>query len=164
MSNGSRLPERVINVVMAGLGGQGVLTASDILAGAAFLSGLDVKKAELHGMSQRSGPVTADIRFGQRVFSPMVPGGAADFLLVLAENLADSYRAMLRQGGVLIEQSAIDPAWLPSRRSANLALLGVLSRHLDLDIACWYEAMATYLRPELLDANRRAFAIGRMGV
>jgi indolepyruvate ferredoxin oxidoreductase beta subunit len=71
------------NVVIAGLGGQGVLKASDILADVAFSAGLDVKKSELHGMSQRGGSVSSDVRFGERVFSPMVPEGEADFLLVL---------------------------------------------------------------------------------
>jgi len=67
----------VTNVVIAGLGGQGVLKASDILADAAFLAGLDVKKSEIHGMSQRGGSVTSDVRFGRQVLSPMVPAGEA---------------------------------------------------------------------------------------
>ena len=54
----------VVNVVVAGLGGQGVLKASDILADVAFRAGLDVKKTEIHGMSQRGGSVTCDVRFG----------------------------------------------------------------------------------------------------
>ena len=57
---------KVTNVVLAGLGGQGVLKASDILADAALRAGLDVKKAEVHGMSQRGGSVTSDVRFGAR--------------------------------------------------------------------------------------------------
>ena len=71
-------------MVIAGLGGQGVLKASDILADVAFSAGLDVKKSELHGMSQRGGSVSSDVRFGERVFSPMVPEGEADFLVVIA--------------------------------------------------------------------------------
>ena len=55
-----------LNVVIAGLGGQGVLTASDILAEAALLAGFDVKKADVHGMSQRGGSVASDVRFGPR--------------------------------------------------------------------------------------------------
>ena len=72
----------VTNIVTAGLGGQGVIKASDILADVAFRAGLDVKKAEIHGMSQRGGSVTSDVRFGPRVLSPMVPTGQAHFLLV----------------------------------------------------------------------------------
>ena len=72
------------NVVIAGLGGQGVIKASDILADVAFSAGLDVKKSEMHGMSQRGGSVSSDVRFGERVFSPMVPEGEADFLVVIS--------------------------------------------------------------------------------
>ena len=57
---------KVTNVVVAGLGGQGVLKASDILAQVAFEHGLDVKKSEIHGMSQRGGSVTSDVRFGRQ--------------------------------------------------------------------------------------------------
>ena len=67
--------DRVTNIVVAGLGGQGALKASDIVADAAVRTGLDVKKSEVHGMSQRGGSVSSDVRFGPRVFSPMVPPG-----------------------------------------------------------------------------------------
>jgi len=62
----------VVNVVVAGLGGQGAIKASDILSDAAFEAGRDVKKSEIHGMSQRGGSVTSDVRFGDVVLSPMV--------------------------------------------------------------------------------------------
>lgn len=163
MSSTAKQPDRVTNVVVAGLGGQGVLKASDILAEAAFLAGLDVKKAEVHGMSQRGGSVTTDVRFGQRVFSPMVPAGEADFLLVLAEDQVEVHRHLLREGGLLIAPDAADPARLDNRRSANVALLGVLSRHLSVDVAFWHQAIANQLKPELHEANRQAFEIGRAG-
>ena len=152
-----------LSIVIAGLGGQGVLTASDILAEAAFLAGYQVKKSEVHGMSQRGGSVASDVRFGSAVFSPMVPPGEADFLLVLADDQVDNNRPRLRAGGVLIEPALIDPAVLPNRRSANVALLGVLSRHLPIDPAVWQEALRKSIKPELYDANRRAFELGRNG-
>jgi indolepyruvate ferredoxin oxidoreductase beta subunit len=65
----------VTNIVIAGLGGQGVRTASDIVADVALHAGFDVKKSELHGMSQRGGSIASDVRFGHEVFSPMVPAG-----------------------------------------------------------------------------------------
>ena len=86
----------VTNVVIAGLGGQGVIKASDILAEATFSAGLDVKKSELHGMSQRGGSVSSDIRFGPEVFSPMVPTGEADFLVVAAADQVEVNRHQLR--------------------------------------------------------------------
>ena len=70
---------KVTNVVVAGLGGQGVLKGTDILADVALRAGYDVKKSEIKGMSQRGGSVTGDVRFGERVFSPMVPSGRGGF-------------------------------------------------------------------------------------
>ena len=87
---------RLINVVVAGLGGQGVLKASDILADAALRAGFDVKKSEIKGMSQRGGSVTSDVRFGQIVLSPMVPPGEADYLLVLEPTQVDPHKHYLK--------------------------------------------------------------------
>ena len=73
----------IVNIVVAGLGGQGVLKASDIIAEVAFRAGLDVKKSEVHGMSQRGGSVASDVRFGDPCCKPdgaarrgRLPGGA----------------------------------------------------------------------------------------
>jgi len=91
--------KKVTSVVIAGLGGQGVLKASDILSDVAFRAGLAVKKSEIHGMSQRGGSATSDVRFGREVFSPMVPEGEADFLVVIAPDQVPVNAAALRQGG-----------------------------------------------------------------
>ena len=151
----------VVNVVVAGLGGQGVITASDIVADAAFRSGHDVKKAEVHGMSQRGGSVSTDVRYGDRVLSPMVPDRAADYLVVLAEDQVEVFRHRLRPGGVLIEPSALGGERLPHPRSLNVALLGVLSAHLDILEATWLDAIHEALEPKLHPVNERAFAMGR---
>jgi indolepyruvate ferredoxin oxidoreductase beta subunit len=149
------------NVVIAGLGGQGVLKASDILADVAFGAGLDVKKSELHGMSQRGGSVSSDVRFGERVFSPMVPPGEADFLVVIAADQVPVNIAALGQGGVLIEASQIDESGLPNKKSINVALLGVLSRHLQFSVEAWIGAIKRNLAEKLHEANLLAFSIGR---
>lgn len=156
--------DRVTNVVVAGLGGQGVLKCTDILAEAVFRSGLDVKKAEVHGMSQRGGSVTGDVRFGPRVLSPMVPPGEADFLLVLAEDQVEVHRGLLRPAGVLIGPDSVAPQTLADRRSLNVALLGVLSRHLPLPQGLWSEAIRAHFKPELLESIWRAFEAGRQAV
>jgi indolepyruvate ferredoxin oxidoreductase, beta subunit len=151
----------VVNVVIAGLGGQGVLTASDILAEAAFAAGLDVKKADVHGMAQRGGSVRSDVRFGPEVFSPMVPAGEADFLLVLAEDQMEQHRDVLRPGGTVILPTAVSADKLPNRRSINVALLGALSRQLDIAPAAWQQAICDNLKPALHQDNLQAFEIGR---
>jgi indolepyruvate ferredoxin oxidoreductase, beta subunit len=156
-----RMRTGVTSVVIAGLGGQGVLKASDILADAAFRAGHDVKKAEVHGMSQRGGSVNSDVRFGERVLSPMVIPGEADYLVVLAADQLDHFRSYLRPGGVLIEPGMVNSSRLETKRSANIAMLGRLSSELDLPLACWHDALSANLPPASLDANRRAFEVGR---
>jgi indolepyruvate ferredoxin oxidoreductase beta subunit len=155
------VPPRVTNVVLAGLGGQGVIKASDILADAAFRAGLDVKKAEVHGMSQRGGSVTSDVRFGTRVLSPMVPRGEADYLVVLAESEVEVTRPLLRPGGVLLSPDLIPDADLPNKRSLNVALLGALSLYLDLPTGALLSAVKAALPDRLHAVNERAFELGR---
>ena len=149
------------NVVIAGLGGQGVIKASDILADVAFGAGLDVKKSELHGMSQRGGSVSSDVRFGERVFSPLVPEGEADFLIVLAPDQVEVNRAALGEGGVLIDSAQIDESNLPNKKSINVALLGMLSRHLQFPVEAWTAALKRNLPEKLQEANIQSFSIGR---
>lgn len=151
----------VVNVVMAGLGGQGVLTASDILADAALRAGFDVKKAEVHGMSQRGGLVTSDIRFGERVWSPMVAPGEADYLVLLAPSELDATRRFLRDDGRIVGTELVGPDELPNRRSLNIALLGALSVHLAIPPDVLLEAMRDGLPPRLHATNEAAFALGR---
>jgi len=152
---------KVTNIVLAGLGGQGVLKASDILVDAVFRCGLDVKKSEVHGMSQRGGSVCSDIRYGAEVFSPMVPPGEADFLVVLEATQVEPNRWLLRQDGVLLTPDMVDSTKLSNRRSLNVALLGVLSRHLDIPEADWLASLQSNLAPSLFDANQQAFLLGR---
>ncbi len=151
----------VTNVVIAGLGGQGVLKASDILAQVAFDTGLDVKKSEVHGMAQRGGSVTSDVRFGPTVFSPMVPAGEADYVVVMASEEVEASRRHLKPGGVMITPEDVPIASLDSPRSLNVALLGVLSAYLPLPEPAWLEAVRASLPEKLHEANFKAFSIGR---
>ena len=156
-----REQSRVVNVIFAGLGGQGVLKASDILSDAAFRAGRDVKKSEIHGMAQRGGSVSSDVRFGGEVLSPMISAGEADYLVVLEATQVEPNRHMLREGGVMITPDAVDANALPNRKSLNVALLGVLSARLDIPESAWIEALHTNLAPKLHAANDEAFAFGR---
>src|SRR5208337_2895588 len=106
------MSSKVTNIVIAGLGGQGVLTCSDIVADVAFHTALDVKKSELHGMSQRGGSVSSDVRYGAQVFSPMVPPGEADFLVATAADQVPVNAAVLREGGTIIDPSHIEESKL----------------------------------------------------
>lgn len=97
------------NVLMVGVGGQGVVLASDILAEAALLAGFDVKKSEIHGMSQRGGAVFSHVRYGDRVHSPMIPQGEADVVYALERIELVRWAAWARPGAVacLLEQDTL---------------------------------------------------------
>jgi indolepyruvate ferredoxin oxidoreductase beta subunit len=152
---------RVVNVVFAGLGGQGVIKASDVLADAAFRAGHDVKKAEIHGMSQRGGSVTSDVRFGPAVHSPMIPDGHADFLVVLAPTQVENNVHQLRAEGVLFPPDLVPEEKLRNKRSLNVALLGALSTHLSIAEEHWQAALRDALPERLFQVNIEAFETGR---
>jgi indolepyruvate ferredoxin oxidoreductase, beta subunit len=152
---------QVYNVVFAGLGGQGVIKASDILAEAAFLSGFDVKKAEVHGMSQRGGSVTSDVRLGQIVMSPMVPPRGADILVVLETSQTETAWPRLKPEGLVLNCSIIDAKSLPNAKTLNVAMLGLLSNYLPIFDAEWHQAIRNSLLESLHDMNFRAFSIGK---
>ncbi len=92
----------VQNVLIVGVGGQGVLLASEILAEAALRSGFTVKKSEVHGMAQRGGVVSSHVRFGRIVFSPLIKRGEADVILAFEEAEALRWLPFLRPKGFLI--------------------------------------------------------------
>jgi len=71
------------NMVIAGTGGQGLITLLQIIAEAVLFEGLDIKTSELHGLSQRGGSVEVHIKFGKKVYSPLIPQGRADLILGL---------------------------------------------------------------------------------
>jgi len=157
------MPNQLTNVVVAGLGGQGVLKASDILANVAVRAGFDVKKSEIKGMSQRGGSVSSEVRFGDAVLSPMVPPGEADYLLVLEPTQVEPNKHYLKPNGTLITPGAVNPDKLANKKSLNVALLGALSAHLPLPEATWLEALREDFPAEFFDANRQAFLAGRAG-
>jgi len=152
---------KVTNIVVAGLGGQGVLKGTDILADVALHAGYDVKKSEIKGMSQRGGSVTGDVRFGKHVFSPMVSAGEADFLLVLEPTQVEPQRHMLRAGGILITPGAVSADQLPSKKTLNVALLGALSAHLPMTEGHWLTSLRAGFAETFFEGNRKAFLVGR---
>ncbi|MBQ7721802.1 MAG: 2-oxoacid:acceptor oxidoreductase family protein [Kiritimatiellae bacterium] len=151
----------VKSVVIAGLGGQGVIKASDIFADAVFKSGYDVKKAEVHGMSQRGGSVNTDIRFGGSVGSPMVPNGEADILLVMDESQIPNTSHRLAPDGLLLSSKVLENFKYGAPKAATIAMLGVLSAHLDISEGAWHDAIRANLPEKLHEMNIAAFDAGR---
>lgn len=151
-----------INIRVAGLGGMGVLKATLILGEMFFELGFDVKKAEVHGMAQRGGSVSSDLRVGKRVLSPMIPDGKIDYLLSLQPEWSDAYKAFLAPGGIVVSPEDFDVSKLPSRKSVNVAILGALSRHFpEIPESKWRETLRKFFPEKLWEANEAAFALGR---
>jgi indolepyruvate ferredoxin oxidoreductase beta subunit len=100
----------MVNFMLTGVGGQGTILAGDVLASVGLSVGNDVKKSEVHGMAQRGGSVTTTVRWGERVHSPLIGPGEADFLLAFEKLETLRHVEMLRPGGiVLVNDYAIPP-------------------------------------------------------
>jgi indolepyruvate ferredoxin oxidoreductase beta subunit len=184
------------SVVLVGVGGQGILLASEILAQAAMQAGFEVKTNEVHGMAQRGGSVMAQIRYGKDVHSPLVAKGSAQILGALEHVEALRYADYIApQGLAAVSAESITPVTVSSGaasypanveemlkkvfprlvyidaakkatelgdvRAANIMLLGVISRGLDLPLDAWHKAIKQCVREKFLDLNMKAFELGR---
>jgi indolepyruvate ferredoxin oxidoreductase beta subunit len=94
--------KQTINFVLTGVGGQGTLFASNIIAETGWTLGYDVKKAEIHGLSQRGGSVVSNVRWGAQVFSPIVPIGYGDVMIAFEKLEALRSLNLIRPGGLVI--------------------------------------------------------------
>ena len=98
------------NIMIVGVGGQGTLLASRILGNTVISQGYDVKVSEVHGMSQRGGSVVTYVKYGDKVYSPIIGRGEAD--IILAFEMLEAYRALpyLKKGGkIIVNTQKIDP-------------------------------------------------------
>lgn len=102
--------QKVTNVLIVGVGGQGTLLTSRILADVAVQMGFDVKVSEIHGMAQRGGSVVSEVRYGDKVYSPIIKKGDADILLAFEKIEAARWLDYLKpEGRVIINNDRIDP-------------------------------------------------------
>lgn len=183
--------DRVWNVLLVGVGGQGVVLASDILAAAALEAGWDVKKSEIHGMSQRGGSVFSHVRFGPTVHSPTIPMGEVDVLASLERMETLRWAGWAHPGaavcyidhvihpqGVKTYDPAVDDEVARlfattirfddhdlkkhiSAKVKNTALLGAVSLLVPIPEKAFLTAMARYVPAGTVDVNAAAFAVGR---
>jgi indolepyruvate ferredoxin oxidoreductase beta subunit len=100
------MEQQATNILVVGIGGQGVMTATEILAEAAIALGNDAKKTEVAGMAQRGGVVSSHLRFGPKVLSPQITAGTADLLLAFEAAEALRWCHMLRPGGLVLMNTA----------------------------------------------------------
>ena len=98
------------NILFSGVGGQGILLASEITAYALLSAGYDAKKSEVHGMAQRGGSVTAQLRYGDKVYSPLIEPGKADILISFEMMEAARYLPYLhKESKVIVNTQQIKP-------------------------------------------------------
>lgn len=184
------MPE-VFNILMVGVGGQGVVLVSDIAAEAAMRAGYDVKKSEIHGMSQRGGPVFGHVRFGRRVHSPTVPEGEADVLFALERMELLRWARWARPGGHVVyvandtlpqavtaypagleaeierlfpQAVRVEPARLRgevSPKVVNTVLLGAMSMVTPIAPEFFLAALPGHCPPGTAEVNEKAFELGR---
>ena len=190
------MSDLITNILLVGVGGQGILLASEILSETCMLAGFDVKKSEIHGMSQRGGSVVSHVRYGKQVFSPIVPEGEGDILFGFELLETCRYLSLLKKGATVIANDLCIPppsvlsgkdiypegltekieAQFPdfllvdglkiateagNPRAANTALLGAVSRRLDIPEEFWMKAMGKMVPPKAIEVNRKAFLAGR---
>ncbi len=103
------MTESITNILLVGVGGQGILLASEILSETFMLAGFDVKKSEIHGMSQRGGSVVSHVRYGSEVFSPIVPEGEGDILFGFELLETCRYLPLLKRGAKVIANDLCIP-------------------------------------------------------
>ncbi len=104
--------EKQGNILFSGVGGQGILLASEITAYSLLAAGFDAKKSEVHGMAQRGGSVTAQLRYGAKVYSPLIEPGNADILVAFEMMEAARYLPYLHRGSKVVvnTQKILPPA------------------------------------------------------
>jgi indolepyruvate ferredoxin oxidoreductase beta subunit len=113
---------KTMNVSLVGVGGQGILLTSDVLAKTATLAGFDVKKSEIHGMAQRGGSVISQVRFGEKVYSPIIADGTSDLLVSFERLEALRWRHLLAPNGqVLINDLNMTPVTVSSGQQPEVA-------------------------------------------
>ncbi len=190
------MSDDVKNIMIVGVGGQGALLASKTLGQVLLDAGYDVKVSEVHGMSQRGGSVVTYVRYGKKVYSPIVDKGEADFIVSFELLEAARYTEFLRDGGkIVVNTQKIDPmpvitgaASYPenleqkmtdsglsvdaldclslaqeagSPKAVNIVLMGRLSRYMDFPEEAWLKAIEKLVKPQFLEMNKKAFALGR---
>ena len=170
------------NVMIVGVGGQGSLLASKLLGRLLLDAGYDVKVSEVHGMSQRGGSVVTYVRYGDKVYSPLVDEGEADYIISFELLEAARWLPYLKKDGQIVTNiqqtdlvekmkqtgakvDAIDCLSLAqqagSAKAVNIVLMGRLSHYFDMPDEAWQKAMEAVVPAKFLEMNKKAFELGK---
>lgn len=152
-----------MNIIIAGIGGQGTILASNVICDVLLEQGYDVKKSEIHGMSQRGGSVISHVRYSKtgKVYSPMVSLKDADIVLSFHPNETRRYAHLAKDNAKVIELNDEDKKKLANPRSLNMYGVGILSKLLNIEEKYWTATIKKLLKPKIQEENLSAFALGR---
>ena len=186
-----------INIMIVGVGGQGTLLASRLIGNVGEKAGYQVKLSEVHGMSQRGGSVVTYVKLGEKVYSPVITKGEADFIISFEKLEGARYISCLKKDGTLIVNTqemkpmpvitgaaeypsdvleelkkkgvnvdSIDALSLAEQtglsNSVNIVLMGRLSNYFeDIPLESWLTALGEVVAERFLEANKKAFMLGR---
>lgn len=152
---------KIYNILFCGIGGQGVLKASEILGIAAVKDGYNAKKSEVHGMSQRGGSVESHLRFGSEVYSPIIPEGQADYLVPFYKDEHDRMIIFLKKDGKdLLEYLEKAEKEITDKNMINTYMLGALSKFLPISENSWLYAIENVFS-KFIDKNKEIFLKAR---
>lgn len=143
--------KKIINIVFSGLGGQGVLTMSDICSTVAMYEGFDVKRTDLHGLSQRGGIVESHLRIGKEIYSPLIMDGDAHYNVSLDEKLGMKFKKKyLNDDGIdltpllrMMKKEDIQ------KKEGNFFMLGILASKLSFSHDCWKSAIEDKMKNKI---------------
>ena len=186
-----------INIMIVGVGGQGTLLASRLIGNVGEKAGYQVKLSEVHGMSQRGVSVVTYVKLGEKVYSPVITKGEADFIISFEKLEGARYISCLKKDGTLIVNTqemkpmpvitgaaeypsdvleelkkkgvrvdSIDALSLAEQtglsKSVNIVLMGRLSNYFeDIPLESWLTALGEVVAERFLEANKKAFMLGR---
>jgi indolepyruvate ferredoxin oxidoreductase, beta subunit len=156
------MENKTYNITFGGIGGQGIIKASEICGWAAMFAGYHVKKSEVHGMAQRGGSVESHIRFGRQVYSPVVSIGTADVLVCFHPEEHDRLKAFLKSDGKdLMEYLEKAKTAIENPRHLNVFLVGILSAYLPIKTDFWLQAIESTFKKKYVEENKGVFLKGR---
>jgi indolepyruvate ferredoxin oxidoreductase beta subunit len=168
----------VKNILLVGVGGQGTILASKVLSEGLAKAGYDVKMSEIHGMSQRGGNVSTQIRFGKKVYSPIVGKGEADVIVAFEKMEALRWIEYLKKDGkmvindfgiieelfkkakVSVFRAGDIAAHLGNSKTMNIVLLGALVKAMDVPGIDWEEIIKSNVKKGFEEINIKAFRAG----
>ena len=183
------------NILFVGVGGQGTISASNLLASGLIELGFDVKMSEVHGMAQRGGSVSTQVRYAEKVHSPLIEKGTCDLMVSFEKSESARWLGYLKEDGTIISSEheirpysvnvgkenypenvlvemkekgihviSVDAQKegeaLGNGKAANMFLLGMLCKEMDLPDVVFTKLIKEYFKPKLQEVNLKAFMSG----